>query len=432
MKILQEKRLKFFCTRAVRLLSYGIVTAAVIVFLLGIMNVIFLAVGLFIYQDMEVYYISGGDVMEALTLTEDGYVLRGDMAQEFENRNQWAMLLDGEGRELWNIRKPAELPDVYSQADIARMSKWYLKGYPVHLRVWDDKTMVVGLQKDTQWKYTVEFPISWMNFLKKVWLYFIVDNFVLILIVAFLFARLFTKKRERARIEWIAAISHDIRTPLSVVVGYADTLERNGELGEEARRQAAVILHQSMVIKELIADLNLTSQLEASMQPLRKETVRPAQELRGVAADFLNDAAEGTLQIAVEIAQDAGQMTVRADRQLLVRVFRNLINNSVKHGGKSGIVKIQISLWKEKRRCHIRFQDDGVGYSQEMLRRLASRKRDAVSQDIRGLGIVKKIVLAHGGRIRFGNIPEGGSFCVMVFPAGKRGKVEKAQKKDKK
>lgn len=415
MRMFFGKKVKYHYRKGIRLFLNGLLATAIIVFLMGMMNLIFLAAGLFIYQDMEVYYIYGEDVIDALTLTENGYMLDEEMVQTFENRDQWAMLLDQDGRVMWSIRKPAELQDSYTQADIARMSKWYLKGYPVHLRVWEDKTLVVGMQKDTQWKYTIEFPISWMEFVKRFWLYFILNNFILMLILAFLLTGRFRKKREQARLEWISGISHDIRTPLSVVMGYADTLEHNRELGEETRQQAAVIRHQSMVIKELIADLNLTSQLEDSMEPLRKEEVRPAQVLRSVIAAFLNDTPEGTLEIAVETAQDAEQMTVRADRQLLVRVFRNLINNSLKHSGKGGTVKMQISLWREKRRCFIRFQDDGVGYSQEMLRKLRSRKRGAAAQDIRGLGIVKKIVLAHGGRIWFGNAEEGGSYCQMVF-----------------
>ena len=44
------------------------------------------------------------------------------------------------------------------------MSKWYLKGYPVQMRVWDDRIMVVGMQKETMWKYTMEYTISWMDF----------------------------------------------------------------------------------------------------------------------------------------------------------------------------------------------------------------------------------------------------------------------------
>lgn len=415
MRMFFDRKVKYNYRKGIRLLFNGLLATAVIVFLMGIMNLIFLAAGLFVYQDMEVYYIYGEDVIDALTLTGNVYVLDEDMVRTFEKRDQWAMLLDRDGHVMWSIRKPEELQDSYTQADIARMSKWYLKGYPVHLRVWEDKIMVVGMQKDTQWKYTVEFPLSWMDFVKRVWLYFVLNNFILILILAFLLTGRFRKKRERARIEWIAGISHDIRTPLSVVVGYADTLEHNKELGEETRQQAAVIRHQSMVIKDLIADLNLTSQLEDSMEPLRKEEVRPAQVLRSVAADFLNDTPEGTMEIAIDVTQESEQMMMRADRRLLVRAFRNLINNSVKHSGKSGIVKIQISLWREKRRCCIRFQDDGVGYSQETLRRLQSSKSDAAAQDIRGLGIVKKIVLAHGGRIRFGNVEEEGSYCLMSF-----------------
>lgn len=415
MRMFFGRKVKFYYRKGIRLFFNGLLATAVIVFLMGIMNLIFLAAGLFVYQDMEVYYIYGEDVIDALTLTENGYVLDDEMAQTFEDRDQWAMLLDQDGQVMWSIRKPEELQDSYTQADITRMSKWYLKGYPVHLRVWEDKILVVGMQKDTQWKYTIEFPISWMDFMKRVWLYFILNNFILMLILAFSLTGRFRKKREQARIEWIAGISHDIRTPLSVVMGYADTLEHNKELGEETRQQAAVIRHQSMVIKELIADLNLTSQLEDSMEPLRKEEVRPAQVLRGVTAAFLNDTPDGTIEITVDIVQEAEQIIMWADRQLLVRAFRNLINNSVKHSGKSDVVKMHISLRREKRRCFIQFQDDGVGYSPEMLRRLASQKRDTASQDIRGLGIVKKIVLAHGGKIRFGNVGEGGSYCLMVF-----------------
>ena len=121
------------------------------------------------------------------------------------------------------------------------------------------------------------------------------------------------------------------------------------------------------------------------------------------------------MEIALEIAQDAEQLTMRADRQLLLRAFRNLILNSMRHSGQEEAVSIQISLWREKRRCCIRFEDKGVGYSEEVLRSLQSKKKEGASQNIRGLGIVKKIVLAHGGRVRFGNRKEGGSFCEMQF-----------------
>ena len=148
------------------------------------------------------------------------------------------------------------------------------------------------------------------------------------------------------------------------------------------------------------------------MQALRKEKVRPAEIARSVAASFLNDAMPGELEIDVQIGQDAEQMHVKADRQLLVRVFRNLIHNSMKHSGKNGPLIIKIAIWEEKSRCHICLKDNGVGYPKEALRRLQSRKKQAEEQ-IRGLEIVKKIILAHGGKIRFGNGEDGGGYCMI-------------------
>lgn len=415
MKGFRKERIKYNYGKATRFVLYGVMTVFGVVALTSILNMILLISASVVYVNTDARYIDGGDIMEALTLTENGYVLSEERVEEFEKEDQWAMLLDEDGRVIWSIRKPEELKEEYSRSEIARMSKWYLEGYPVRMRVWEDRIMIVGMQKDVMWKYTIEFTISWMEFLKRTILVFFFINFTWIVILAFAFTRKFVKRKERARIEWIAGISHDIRTPLSMVMGYADTLEHDEELPEEVRQQAAVIRHQSMVMKDLISDLNLTSQLEYSMQALRKEKVRPAEIVRSVAASFLNDSIPGLLEMDVEIDEKSEQTIVKADRQLLVRVFRNLINNSVKHGGQTNVVKITITLREEKRKCHIRFQDNGVGYSEEVLRRLQGRRKENAAENIRGLEIVRKIILAHGGKIWFGNCEEGGSYCEMVL-----------------
>lgn len=415
MKQWKRERVNYNYRKAARLFSYGVLTVFGVVILTCILNIIFLISASVVYVNTDSNYIYGGVIMEALTLTENGYELAGEMKEEFEQKNQWAMLLDENGRVIWSIRKPEELEDEYSRSDIARMSKWYLKGYPVQMRAWDDRIMIVGMQKETMWKYNVEFTISWMDFIKRTILAYLFINFIWIVALAFLFTRRFTRNRERAHIEWIAGISHDIRTPLSVVMGYADTLEHSEGLPEEARQQAAVIRHQSVVMKELVADLNLTSQLEYSMQALRMEKVRPAEIVRSVAVSFLNDSVPGQLEIDMQIEPDAEQLCVKADRQLFVRVFRNLINNSMKHSGKDETVRIRIAMWQEKQKCHIRLEDNGVGYSEEVLRRLRSRKKDQAGENIRGLEIVKKIILAHGGKIRFGNGEEGGGYCLITL-----------------
>src|SRR5699024_9158196 len=79
------------------------------------------------------------------------------------------------------------------------------------------------------------------------------------------------RKKDAARANWIAGVSHDIRTPLSMVMGYAATLEEDTGLPEEARRKAGIIRRQSIRMKNLINDLNLASKLEYNVQPVKRQ-----------------------------------------------------------------------------------------------------------------------------------------------------------------
>lgn len=382
-----------------------------------IINFILMFMLLLRYHQYNPEYIDGGMVMEELTLTQEGYELSETMQQRLTELNQWAMLLDENGEVIWSYRKPKEIKDSYSRSDIANMCRWYLKDYPVYLRVWDDKIMVVARPKNSMWKYNIESPVAWIQYMLKIGVWIAMLDFLGILILMAFLLRRGAKNREQARIEWIAGISHDIRTPLSMVMGYADMLESDDALSEEGRREAAVIRHQSMVMKELIEDLNLTSRLEYSMQPLRVEKLRPTVVVRQVAAAFLSDAKAGELEIEVDLSDCAEGLWIKADQKLLVRALRNLFHNSLQHGRQEKMMLIRLHVWREKRWCCISFADNGTGYSGEVLRGLQGSRKKHAKQKIRGLGIVQKIVLAHGGRIRFRNNAEGGCYCEMRFRA---------------
>lgn len=382
-----------------------------------IIHFILFMVVLFRYHQLNPEYMYGGMVMEELTLTEEGYELSDLMQERLTELDQWAMLLNENGEIVWSFRKPSEIKDSYSRSEIAVMSRWYLKDYPVYLRVWEDRIMVVGMPKDSMVKYNVEYPLAWIKDIVRIGGWIIALDFLGILIVMAFLLRRGAKNREQARIEWIAGISHDIRTPLSMVMGYADMLEGDGLLTEEERREAAVIRHQSMVMKELIEDLNLTSRLEYSMQPLRMEKVHPTALVREVAAAFLSDAKDGELEIDVDISGQAEEMWIKADQKLLIRALRNLFHNSLQHGRKGKAMLVRLHVWQERRWCCISFADNGIGYSEEVLRGLNGGRKKRAEQKIRGLGIVQKIVLAHDGRIRFCNNAEGGCYCEMRFRA---------------
>lgn len=391
-----------------------------LILIMGLMLMVNLAIFLVIavrYQKDMPEYVQGGEVMDELAFADDGYELSDAMQMKMDELNQWAMLLNEDGEAIWSYRKPVEIKESYSMSEIARMSRFYLEDYPVYLRVWDDRIMIVGLPKYSMWKYNLEFPILWIEYVKKVWFWIALFDFLSILVLAFFFTRQWSKKREEARIEWIAGISHDIRTPLSMVMGYSDTLQGNGNFSPEEQRQVAVIRHQSIVMKELVEDLNLTSRLEYSMQALRVDKVRPAAVLREVAASFLSDAGEGELEINMEISGQAEDIWIKADRSLLVRALRNLFHNSLQHSEQRETMEITLRMWKEGRWCLISFSDNGVGYPPEVLHQLHNRKKKRAMQNIRGLGIVQKVVMAHGGKIYFKNNEQGGCFCEMRFRA---------------
>ena len=96
------------------------------------------------------------------------------------------------------------------------------------------------------------------------------------------------QRRDRARANWISGISHDIRTPLSMVLGYSSSLETNNTLSEEQQEKVAAIRQQAAKIKYLIEDLNLTAKLEYDMQPLRVEKIHLVELARQVVCEFLD------------------------------------------------------------------------------------------------------------------------------------------------
>ncbi len=83
------------------------------------------------------------------------------------------------------------------------------------------------------------------------------------------------KQRDEARSNWIAGISHDIRTPLSMVLGYASDLEESNNISIEQKQQASIIRKQAEKLRSLVSDLNLVSMLEYEMQPPLNKTYPP-------------------------------------------------------------------------------------------------------------------------------------------------------------
>lgn len=376
---------------------------------------------------------------------------------------QWAMLLSSEGTVLWSENLPADFPDHFSAPEIASFSRWYLQDYPVHVWRYSDGLLVFGSPKGSLWKHGIEMPEQFAGkFPTWLGLALILNALVAFVLALLLGLRLFRslrplikgieglaqnqpiqlstsgllgdlanqlnqtseqlrrqeaalQKRDTARTTWIAGVSHDIRTPLSMVMGYASQLEEDPRLPEDERKQAAIIRRQSEKIKALVSDLNLASKLEYEMQPLRLNSIYPAGLAREVVTDFLNNGLDEDYTIELKVEAEAQGITLLGDEALLRRALSNLIHNSIQHNPDG--CAILVTVEKNTRYCILSVSDNGTGFSQAVLDTLQNPEVASVIQP-HGLGltIVQQIVKAHGGAVEFRNLPQINCQVILRLP----------------
>ncbi|MDO5424213.1 MAG: HAMP domain-containing sensor histidine kinase [Eubacteriales bacterium] len=369
-----------------------------------------------------------------------------EMAEKLREQEIWAMFLDETGTCVWNVELPEEIPMHFSIQEVAVFSKGYLADYPVF--VWDagDGLLVLGYPKDSYTKLLSNYyPISVVRRFPAYCTLMLAAD-----LLAVFAAYTFSKRRilkntepvigaieglakgeptalsirgelsgvadsinragellrgqQEARANWIRGVSHDIRTPLSMILGYAGRIAQNADAGEEVREQAVRIQRQSVRIRELVEDLNLVSKLEYDMQPLQKENVRAAKLLRSYAARLLNQGIPEGCAVELEVAPKMESRTLSCDARLLTRAISNLVQNSFRHNPQG--CTVTLGLEGDERETVLFVADDGVGISEEKRRELEKKPHYLESMDEElnlrhgmGLLLVRKITEAHGGRM---------------------------------
>ncbi len=390
----------------------------------------------------------------------------------------WCILINENGDIIWSLHKPADIPDHYSLNDIAQLTRWFLNDYPVYVRTEDYGLFVLGIPKNTVGKYSIEYTMEWFDTLPLRILYVFIMTFTISILLCSIFGSFLYKKirllteglvmlrreeavslpargifkepfsninrtsqalarknallasRDRARSNWISGISHDIRTPLSMVVGYGGQLAENPALSEENRNCASIITAQGLRIKKLIEDLNLISSLEYEMQPVNKQALQIAVLLRSVVTEILNAHIPGeqnvqilsaspleepkadsgstdsthTCSVPVSPSQNpqsspeislsltCGQAMVLGDESLLIRAFYNLLQNSITHNESACHITVTASTQAEY--VLIIIADNGQGVPEKVLENL-----DTLPNTAHGFGLPMacKIIRAHGG-----------------------------------
>ncbi len=230
------------------------------------------------------------------------------------------------------------------------------------------------------------------------------------------------ERLEAAREEWITGITHDLRTPLSSVRGYADLLGSDYDFAPaEVREHARTIGRQAENMERLIDDLGLTFRLRAEALPLRPEPLDLTALAREAAVALANDPrAEGRDVAFEDSAAGGGPLTVVADPAYLARALGNLLGNAAVHNPAGTTVTVR--TLREPGFARVEVSDDGVGMDEATRDRLFDRyyRGTASGADASGTGlgmaIARQLVEAQGGTIAVTSAPGAGTTISVRLP----------------
>lgn len=384
-----------------------------------------------------------------VTITESG-------KKALIEKNAWIQILDENGKVMYSYRTPKGIMEKYTPADIVQTYKYQeIANTTVFVGGKKEKSIdysyFIGIENPGLNRYAISFDNRDIyRVVKVVGIILVIDVFIALLIgyffskrltqplhaliygikrlankdytvhyepkgvykdvfhnVNFLSNQLTANEKERKKLEimredWIGNISHDIKTPLASIQGYAELIkDQDYHFSlEEIREYAEIIEQKSLYIKEVMEDLNLSTRLKNKVLSLNKKTVNLVALLRNIVIDILNDPKYSNRNIVFHVNQE--NIPVEIDEILFRRAINNLLYNAMVHNDEN----VQIDVLVEKQeRTHIMIKDDGKGIRKEELERIFDRyyrgtnTGDAHRGSGLGMAIAKDIIQEHNGEL---------------------------------
>jgi two-component system, OmpR family, phosphate regulon sensor histidine kinase PhoR len=235
------------------------------------------------------------------------------------------------------------------------------------------------------------------------------------------------KSYETLRVDFIANLTHELRTPLSALCGYAETLLAGVEDRDTQRRFLGIIERQSQRLSRLIDDLISLSNLERGLMPLKIEPLKPNRVLEE-AVELMREPAERQ-DLAVEIKCPADLPPIAGDHDRLHEVIINLLDNAIKYTPRGGRVTIEArgaapNGAQQTPGIELIVADTGEGIPAADIPRLTERfyrvdraRSRALGGTGLGLAIVKHIVQLHHGRLKIESRLREGTTVTVWIPA---------------
>lgn len=231
------------------------------------------------------------------------------------------------------------------------------------------------------------------------------------------------RRVERMRVDFVANASHELRTPLASLLGFVETLQGPARDDKEAReRFLSIMRDQGQRMARLVDDLLSLSRIEQSLHLRPQTPVDMVAVLRHIADTLAPMAAENDVTLSLDVPEQA---IVTGDRDELLRLAENLVENAIKYGASHPLCvnrAVEVTLRPEAGQFIVTVRDHGPGIAPEHLPRLTERfyRVDAGQSRAKGgtglgLAIVKHIVAHHRGRLDIDSkLGKGAAFSVAL------------------
>jgi two-component system, OmpR family, phosphate regulon sensor histidine kinase PhoR len=227
------------------------------------------------------------------------------------------------------------------------------------------------------------------------------------------------RRLEAMRRDFVANVSHELKTPLTSISGYAETLLTDAPDAETSRRFLTTIVTNAQRMQRLVDNLLDLARLEAGRWQPEREPIDVADAARDMWSGLRDGARATQVDFKVEVGEEAE--TVLADSDALRQVLTNLLDNSLRYTPAGGQIICRSTV--EGDGVAIRVIDNGTGIVPEHLARIferfyrsdPSRSRDEGGTGL-GLAIVKHLVEAHGGRVSAESERGTGTTITCWFP----------------
>ena len=228
---------------------------------------------------------------------------------------------------------------------------------------------------------------------------------------------------DKLKTEFLANVSYELRTPLNVIIGFAEVLvnEYFGKLNERQLEYGHDILNSSHHLLALINDILDLASIEAGRLELEPEDVDLPTVLESVLALVRERAQKQRLQVELDCPADIG--VFEADERRIKQVVFHLVSNSVKFTPPGG--KVVVMARRDGEEVHLAVRDTGIGIAkedQQLVFESFQRGSNASGQHSVGLGLslVKRFVELHGGRVEIASEPNHGTTITCALPASQQ------------